>query len=341
MRLQDLLFVNHVQGERQVGLIGDNLSANRIAVAIECLVRGDANDGFVAEVKPLSLLTGCSPVISRVKHQRCIGVFVRILRQGQSTDLGEAISIRLDGAQWKFWARFVFFPNFTNCDFARGGRAIGISSRNVELERKIARLTIVSPNEIKMNRVFAQAQIKTALLSTIGGRIREVSGVRQIGIARIVFILQLRVLFTKLHLRDKAPLSVDVAFVLVAFFRLPFLLAIVPMPFGFAHHPHVTALDRLAKQVIGVHRNRSILFGKVICAIRLYVYGEVGQIVPADFHRGRAVRILVLVVFQLDFDSIITQTRVNGHRPIDARNAKPRSLNLSAESRRVLRIGDL
>src|SRR5947209_19822140 len=92
-------------------------------------------------------------------------------------------------------------------------------SRNIELERKVARLTIVSPNYINVNRVLAQTQIKTALLSTVGCRIREISCVRQIRIARIVFLLQLRVLFTQLHMCDKAPFSVDVAFVLVAFLR--------------------------------------------------------------------------------------------------------------------------
>ena len=192
-----------------------------------------------------------------------------------------------------------------------------------------------------MNRVFAQTQIKTALLSTVGCRIREISCVRQIRIARIVFLLQLRVLFTQLHMCDKAPFSVDVAFVLVAFLRLPFLLAIIPLPLGFAHHAHVSALDRLAKQVIRVHFNRGILFGQVICAIRLYVDCEVGQIVPAEFHCGGAVRVVVLIVFQLDFDSIIAETRIIGNRPVGAGHAKSRRIDLSAKGRRVLRVRNL
>src|SRR5438270_13568410 len=80
----------------------------------------------------------------------------------------------------------------------------------------------------------------------------------------------------------EATFRVHLALILVAFFHLPFLLAVVPLALSLAHDADVAALDRLAEKIIGAHDDFGILSGQVVGMVWLRAGREVRQVVAAD-----------------------------------------------------------
>ena len=66
-------------------------------------------------------------------------------------------------------------------------------------------------------------------------------------------------LFVVLDVRRESPVRINLAFIGVALFGIPFLFAIIPLALGFAHNAHVATLDRLAEKIIRAHLDIGVL----------------------------------------------------------------------------------
>src|SRR2546430_5250611 len=80
----------------------------------------------------------------------------------------------------------------------------------------------------------------------------------------------------------EATFRVRLALILIAFFRLPFLLVVVPLALSLAHDANVAALDGLAEKIIGAHDDFGVLSGQIVGMVWLNAGREVRQVVAAD-----------------------------------------------------------
>src|SRR5215475_252577 len=125
-------------------------------------------------------------------------------------------------------------------------RAVSVKGRNVKLKRQ----PLDDPaalDQIDVNLLFSDAQVEAALFGSARGRIGQIGRVAQVAEASIRSGLEVFVPFREIDAGDEAPAFVEIAFVLLALFSLPFLLTVIPAAFGLARDAYATTFDRLAE----------------------------------------------------------------------------------------------
>ena len=81
---------------------------------------------------------------------------------------------------------------------------------------------------------------------------------------------------------DEATFSVRLALILFFLFRLPFLLAIVPLAFCLKHDANAATFDRLTEEISGTNLDLGLLSRQIKRAVGLNSGHEIRQIIPAD-----------------------------------------------------------
>src|ERR1044072_6501336 len=105
-------------------------------------------------------------------------------------------------------------------------------------------------NDVDVNWIFGDSQIKATLFGAVSGRIGKVCLVGYIFKAPVIPIAEFLVIARQIETRYEHSVCISFAFLCIVLLNIPLLLPLLPLALRFADHAHVTTLHRPAKQKI-------------------------------------------------------------------------------------------